>query len=121
MLNSKNTKGNKTQDEGVIPFYTKEAFLGTVKEEDDDVTKGKMVSPKLKINESKADMKQNTYSRYIKSITNFHTNDKEHLLELLSILREEILPQLHISNDYDRINSLFQYMNTAWLGQAARQ
>ena len=34
---------------------------------------------------------------------------------------EEILQQLHFSNDYDRINTLFQYMNTACLGQAARQ
>ena len=119
MLNSKNTKGIKTQ--GVIPFYTKEAFLGTAKEEDDDVATKKKVSLKLKIDESKANTKQNTYSRCIKSITNFHADDKEHPLELLTILREEILPQLHISNDYDRINSLFQYMNTAWLGQAARQ
>ena len=107
MLNSKNTKGNKTQDEGVIPFYTKEAFPGTVKEEDDDVAKGKMVSLKLKIDESKPDTKQNTYSRYIKSITNFHTDEKEHPLELLSILREEILPQLHFSNDFDRIIHCF--------------
>ena len=84
MLNSKNTKGNKTQDD-VIPFYTKEAFLGTVNEEDDDVVKNKMVSLKLKIDERKPDTKQNTYSRYIKSITNFHTDDKEHPLELLSI------------------------------------
>ena len=41
MLNTtrtKNTKGNKTQDKGVIPFYTKEAFPGeSKKEEDDDV------------------------------------------------------------------------------------
>ena len=69
MLNTINTKGNKTQDAGVIPFYTKEAFPGTVKEEDGDVAKGKMVSLKLKIDESKPDTKQNTYSRYIKSIT----------------------------------------------------
>ena len=80
-----------------------------------------MVSLKLKIDETKADTKQNTYSCYIESITNFHTDDKEHPLELLSILREEILPQLHFTNDYDRINTLFQYMNTACLGQAARQ
>ena len=40
MLNSKNTKGNKTQMEGIILFYTKEVFPGTVKDpEDDDVAK----------------------------------------------------------------------------------
>ena len=104
MSNSKNTKGNKTQDEGVIPFYTKEAFPGTVKEEDDDVAKGKLVSLKLKIDESKPNTKQNTYSRYIKSITNFHTNDKEHPLELLLILREEILP--HLNNPMITIKSI---------------
>ena len=122
MLNSKNTKGNKTQDEGIIPFYTKEAFPGTVKEaEDDDVAKGKMVSLKLKIDESKPDTKQNTYSRYIKTINNFHMENKEEPMELLSFLREEVLPNLHFKNDYDKINTLFQYMNTACLGQAARQ
>ena len=105
MLNSKNTKGNKTQDEGVIPFCTKEAFLGINNEEDDDVVKNKMVSLKLKIDESKPDTKQNTYSRYIKTINNFHAKDKELPLELLSILEEEILPQLHFSNDYDRIRT----------------
>jgi len=105
MLNSKNTKGNKTQDEGIIPFYTKEAFPGTVKEaEDDDVAKGKMVSLKLKIDESKPDTKQNTYSRYIKTINNFHMENKEEPMELLSFLREEVLPNLHFKNDYDKIN-----------------
>ena len=80
-----------------------------------------MVSLKLKIDDSKPDSKQNTYSRYIKTITNFHADNKEDPMELLSILREEVLPHLHFSNDYDKINTLFQYMNTACLGQAARQ
>ena len=122
MLNSKKTKGNKTQGEGIIPFYTKEAFPGTVKDpDDDDVAKGKMVSLKLKIDDTKPDTKQNTYSRYIKTINNFHMENKEDPIELLSLLREEVLPHLHFSNDYDRINTLFQYMNMACLGQAARQ
>ena len=64
MLNtSKTTKGNKTLDKGVIPFYTKEAFPSdSNKEEDDDVvaTKEKMVSIKLKIDETKGETKMNT-------------------------------------------------------------
>ena len=124
MLNSKNTKGNKTKDEGIIPFYTKEAFPSTNKETDDEDSaskKGKMVSLKLKIDDTKPDSKQNTYNRYIKTITNFHAENKEDPMELLSILREEVLPHLTFANDYDKINTLFQYMNTACLGQASRQ
>ena len=128
MLNAtKNTKGNKTQDKGVIPFYTKEAFPGETKEailkayDNVVATKEKMVSLKLKIDETKGETKRNIYQRQIKSITNFHNDDKEHLMELLLLLREEILPQLNFTNDYDKINTFQQYMNTACLGQAARQ
>ena len=61
MLNTtKNTKGNKIQDKGAIPFYTKEAFPGeTKKEEDDDVvaTKKKTVSLKLKMMKPKTKLR----------------------------------------------------------------
>jgi len=80
---TKNTKGNKTQDEGVIPFYTKEAFPSQEKkskDEDDDsvkVIEETLVSLKLKIDESKEETKMNTYSRKVKSISNFTTDSTE--------------------------------------------
>ena len=104
----------------MIPFYTKEAFPGVTKEDilkayDDNVaTKNKMVSLKLKIDETKGETRRNIYERQIKSITNFHNDDKEHPMELLLLLREEILPQLNFTNDFDKINTFQQYMNTAW-------
>ena len=85
MLNTinKTTKGNKTQDKRVIPFYTKEAFPSeNKKEEDDDVVATiEMVSLKLKIDKTKGEGKMNTYSRQVKSLSNFHTDNIKHPME----------------------------------------
>ena len=124
---TKNTKGNKTQDEGVIPFYTKEAFPSQEKknkDEDDDsvkVVEETLVSLKLKIDESKEETKMNTYSRKVKSISNFTTDSTERAMELLLVLREEILPQLNISNDFEKTETFHRYMSVVCVGAAARQ
>ena len=76
---------------------------------------------KLKIDETKGETKRNVNERQIKSITNFHNDNKEHPMQLLSLLMEEILPQLNFTNDFDKINTFQQYMNTVCVGQAARQ
>ena len=126
---TKYTKGNKTQDKGVIPFYTKEAFPSTdkktkTKDDDDDSVKiqeEKLVSLKLKIDETQDETKMNTYSRKVKSISNFTTDSVEQAMELLLVLKEEILPQLNISSDFEKTETFHRYMNVVCVGAAARQ
>ena len=69
---TKNIKENKTQDKGVIPFYTKEAFPSKdhkkTKDDDDDsvkVLEENLVSLKLKIDETQGETKMNTFSRKV--------------------------------------------------------
>lgn len=125
MLNtSKTTKGNKTLDKGVIPFYTKEAFPSdsTTKEDDDVVAiKEKMVSIKLKIDETEGETRTNTYSRLVKSIKNFHVDELEQFMEVFSVLQEEILPELNFPDDSTRIRTFHKYMSVVCEEQAARQ
>jgi hypothetical protein len=125
MLNtSKTTKGNKTLDKGVIPFYTKEAFPSdsTTKEDDDVVAiKEKMVSIKLKIDETEGETRTNTYSRLVKSIKNFHVDELEQFMEVFSVLQEEILPELNFPDDSAEIRTFHKYMSVVCEEQAARQ
>ena len=84
---TKYTKGNKTQDKGVIPFYTKEAFPSTdkktkTKDDDDDsvkVQEENLVSLKLKIDETQEETKMNTLmsdEQFLSAAMRFEKSDK---------------------------------------------
>ena len=63
----------------------------------------------------------NTYSQKVKSISNFTLDSTERAMELLLVLREEILPQLSMLNDFRKTETFHRYMSLVCAGAAACQ
>eukprot|EP01083_Nonionella_stella_P022564 62403_1 len=122
MLTRTTSKGNKTQDKGIIPFYTKEAFPDTV-EKDDEVKEPKKVTIRLKLDESKESSRENCFMKEIRLIENFHLKDEniEHVLEIIELIQHEVMAQAVISDDLDKIRKFHNYINVALGTTASRQ
>ena len=123
MLTRTTSKGNKTQDKGIIPFYTKEAFPDTVEKDDEAKAETKKVTIRLKLDDSKVSSRENCFEKEIRLIENFHLKGEnvEYVLEIIELIQNEVMAQAVISDDFDKIKKFHNYMNVALGTNASRQ
>ena len=115
MLTRTTSKGNKTQDKGIIPFYTTEVFSDTksIAEDNNDTKKPTKVTIHLKLDESQPPNRDNCFEQTVKQIENFHLKGEniENIMEIIiAFIKEEILTHITSTSDYQKIMKFQQYI-----------
>ena len=121
-------KGNKGSHEGIIPFYTEDAFPSLTKMKNEDSgdeegskrIKAKTIKIQLKLDSNKDCKNNNTFTFHLKQIEQL-TDNVETIFEVMETIKVNILSQNEYSVKVKKLTAKQKYFKAACVSDAVTQ